>query len=275
MNSVVVWQWTGPHLGDRPYAPEHVNALQRSIAAHMSTPFRFVCVADTAEGFDPAVEVLITPPEAAALAQLRSPEGGRFPSCYRRLWNFSDGARVLGDRLLCIDIDLVPTADLAPLFDRPEDFVGWRPYRDWGRKLRIGGGIYLLRAGSHPEVWTQFKGEASIKAAGQAGFRGSDQAWLSYQLASRVPHYGREAGIYSIRDLPPSYALPADARLVQMNGSIKPWTSALPWVKEHWRGVICATDTPVKARTRPILHLPPRPVRARTMRPVRGRIRPL
>jgi hypothetical protein len=274
VNSFVVWQWTGAHLGDRPYAPEHVNALQRSIAAHMSAPFRFVCVADSKDGFDPAVEVLITPPEAAALAQLRSPEGGRFPSCYRRLWNFSDGARALGERLLCIDVDMVPTGDLAPLFERTEDFVGWRPSRDWGRKLRFGGGLYLLTPGTRSHVWTRFAGSRSIQEARQAGFRGSDQAWLSYCLAGHEAYYGREAGIYSIRDFPQHPArLPADARCVHFNGGAKPWRSTLPWVKEHWRGVICPTET---AHARPILHLrQPRPVRQRGARPVRGRIRPL
>lgn len=236
-DSIVCWLWSGTGLGDRPYEPKHVNTLRKAVARHMSRPHRFVCVADSAEGFDPDVEVFITPPEARAIGHLRTPEGGRFPSCYRRLWNFSPAAAALGDRLLCIDIDLVPTGDWAPLFDRDEDFVGWRPYRDWGRKLRIGGGIYLLKAGSRAHVWHDFRGPESMNKARRAGFRGSDQAWISYKLAEREPHYGRDAGIYSIRDLDSrNPQLPPDARLVQFNGPTKPWTSPLHWVKEHWRG---------------------------------------
>jgi hypothetical protein len=235
--SIVTWLWNGTGLGDRPYAPEHVNTLRRAVARHMSLPHRFVCVADSAEGFDPDVEVFITPPEARAIGNLRTPEGGRFPSCYRRLWNFSEGAKALGDRLLCIDIDLVPTADWAPLFDRSEDFVGWRPYRDWGSKLRFGGGIYLIRAGSRTTVWSEFSGPDSMNQARRAGFRGSDQAWISYRLAHREPYYGRDAGIYSIRDLKGGTpALPPDARLVQFNGPSKCWDSKwdTTWVREHW-----------------------------------------
>jgi len=235
MVSIVTWLWNGTGLGDRPYAPEHVNTLRRAVARYMSVPHRFVCVADSAEGFDPKVEVLITPPEARAVGRLRSPEGGRFPSCYRRLWNFSPGATVLGDRLLCIDVDLVPTKDWAPLVDRHEEFVGWRPYRDWGQKLRFGGGIYLLKAGTRPNVWTDFNGAESIQAARAAGFRGSDQAWLSYKLGGCEPYYGKDVGIYSIRDMKGSEnRLPADARLVQFNGPQKPWSSPLRWVKDHW-----------------------------------------
>ena len=235
--SVVCWLWSGTGLGDRPYLPEHVNTLRRAVARHLSLPHRFICVADSAEGFDADVEVFKTPAEARAVGKLRTPEGGRFPSCYRRLWNFSEGAKALGDRLLCIDIDLVPTADWAPLFDRPEDFVGWRPYRDWGHRLRFGGGIYLLKAGARTRIWSEFTGADSMNQARRAGFRGSDQAWLSYKLGHREPYYGRDAGIYSIRDMKGAeHKLPADARLVQFNGPSKCWDKKWDgtWVRQHW-----------------------------------------
>ena len=234
--SIVCWLWSGTGLGDRPYQPAHVNTLRRAMARHMSLPHRFICVADSPDGFDAEVEVFPTPKEARKVGELRTPEGGRFPSCYRRLWNFSEGAKALGERLFCIDIDLVPTRDWAPLFDRKEDFVGWRPYRDWGHRLRFGGGSYLLRAGTRTEVWSEFTGSSSMNAARRAGFRGSDQAWLSYKLGHREPYYDREAGIYSIRDMKGSeHRLPTDARLVHFNGPTKPWSSPLAWVKEHWR----------------------------------------
>jgi hypothetical protein len=233
--SFVCWLWNGTGLGDRPYKPSHVNTLQRAVARHMSRPHRFVCVADSAEGFSPNVEVFLTPPAAKAIGELRSPEGGRFPSCYRRLWNFSPDATALGDKLFCVDIDWVPVRDLGPLFDRTEDFVGWRPYRDWGQKLRFGGGSYLIRAGKRPEVWAQFRGADSINKARRAGFRGSDQAWISYMLGAKEKYYGRDAGIYSIRDMKgKEEELPADARMVHFNGPTKPWSSNLEWVKRHW-----------------------------------------
>ena len=237
MISVVVWCWQGIHLGDRPYKPEHVNALRKAVARHLSFPHRFVCVADSTDGFDPEVEVHITPPEARAVGELRSPEGGKFPSCYRRLWNFSEGAKAFGERLLCIDVDTVPTGDWSPFFVRTEDFVGWRPLRTWGKQLRFGGGLYLLTPGTRTEVWLTFKGPTSMAEARRAGFRGSDQAWISYKLARTEPYYGQHDGIYSIRDLG-NGRLPSDARMVHFNGGVKPWCSPLPWVAEHWPGEI-------------------------------------
>lgn len=236
MKSVCCWMWNDVHLGDRPYAPEHVNTLQRMVARHLREPHRFICVADSAEGFAPEVEVVITPPDAKEAGLLRSPEGRRFPSCYRRLWMFSPEARGLGDQVLLIDVDLVVTGDLAPLFDHDQDFVGWRPMRDWGKQLRFGGGLYLLRPGTRTQVWRRFRGQESIIAARSAGFRGSDQAWISYCLAnSSEAVYPKDSGIYSIRDMAGSeQQLPSDARIVQFNGPVKPWASPLPWVKKHY-----------------------------------------
>lgn len=236
MNSVVCYLWNGTNLGDRPYKPEHVNVLRKMVARNMQAEHRFICIADSAVGFDKDVEVVITPPAATKVGQHRSPEGFRFPSCYRRLWTFSDEARILGDKVLLIDIDLVVMRPLDHLFASDVDFMGWRPYRDWGSQLRFGGGIYMLRPGTRTRVWTDFQGAASIQKARARGYRGSDQAWISYCLANTEPYYDKSAGIYSIRDMKGTeHTPPADACLVQFNGPVKPWNSPLPWVRENFR----------------------------------------
>lgn len=235
--TVVFWLW-GDENSTRSFEPEHVNVVARSISRTASEPLRIVCVAERNVGFDSGVEVFPMPLEASRLGAIRSPEGQRFPSCYRRLWMFSEAAKALGDYVLLLDIDLVVLGDLAPLFDTSKEFIGWRPYRDWGRQKRVGGGIYMLKTGSRTEVWTSFTGYRSIQEARAAGFRGSDQAWMSYRLAETAHLYGRGAGIYSVRDLdPPLTKVPADARIVQFNGNRKPWhyVNSLGWVADHWR----------------------------------------
>jgi hypothetical protein len=225
----------------RVFEPEHVNVLQRMCARHYPEPHRFICISDSGEGLDPAVEWLPTPLEAQKFASLESPEGRNFPSCYRRLWVFSEAAKILGDRILCTDIDAVITGDLTPLMEGPEQFMGWRPFRDWGRKLRFGGGTYRLDTGTRTQVWDQFDGERAILLARHAGFRGSDQAWISYQLAEHEPYWGLDSGIYSVRDLGPGLGLPSDARLVHFNGHHKPphhkegRVAPVQWVLDNWR----------------------------------------
>lgn len=236
MLSIVTWLWDEP--GSRKYLPEHVNVQQRMFARTLTVPHRFICVADDAKGFAPEVEVVRTPAVALEAGRLRSPEGPRFPSCYRRLWTFSEEARtVFGERVFLTDIDIVLTGDIAPLVERDEDFVGWRPIARWGKRNdRIGGGMYLLRTGSRARVWADFDGKKSIAVARAQGFRGSDQAWLSYCL-SQEPVFPHNCGLYSIRDLHDGRdPLPADARLIQFNGpQHKPWNSRIEWVRQHWR----------------------------------------
>lgn len=249
----VVWLWSG----HRRYEPEHVNLIFLQLQKHCPGRFTLVAITDEIRGFLPGIEVIRTPSAALALSGLQTPEKMSFPSCYRRLWMFSKEATMLGDRVMLIDVDLVFTADPSPLFDRHEDFVGWRPRRTWGRETRFGGGIYLLRTGSKAKVWDSFDGEKSIARARQAGLRGSDQAWMSYCLAGTEPSWPKESGIYSVRDLTYSakdlrtrhsvrrivqannkpLALPADARIVQFNGPDKPWQpntrAKHSWIASH------------------------------------------
>lgn len=229
----------------RVFDAEQVNVLQRMCARHTTEPFRFICIADTNPGFSPNVEWLPTPDSARALASIPSPEGPGFPSCYRRLWVFSEEAQhLLGHTtLFCTDVDAVVVNSMEPLLNRSESFVGWRPARDWGAKLRIGGGTYLLRTGAHRDVWDDFVADpaAAIRMAREAGYRGSDQAWMSYKLAGRVPVYDQHCGIYSVRDLGPGLPLPDGAILIHFNGHAKPQhyktgqVAPVKWVLDHWR----------------------------------------
>ena len=239
--TIVAFVWPG----ERRYGPEQVDVLGAMLARQMSVPYRFVVIADDPRGYQ--VEALATPPAALELARHRSPEQHKagFPSSYRRLWLFSDEARQLGRRVMLIDVDVVVTGDLAPLLEPDADFVGWQPGQAWGnREGRLGGGSWLLKTGRCRQVWEDFAGQASIDAARAAGWRGSDQAWISHCLYGRVPVWPKGAGIYSIRDLTRgdrsrrTPAAPADSRLVHFNGLHKPWDAPAqiqhPWILQHW-----------------------------------------
>src|SRR5690606_17196410 len=157
MRSVVCWLWAG-----RGYRPEHVNVLHRMFRRHLPGEFRFICITDEEGEFEAGIQAMPTPAEALKLADLQTPEGVRFPSCYRRLWMFSDEARCLGDRVLMVDIDVLVLRDASSLFAPTADFVGWRPKQTWGRSAeRVGGGVYLLTPGTRTEVWTDFRGAES------------------------------------------------------------------------------------------------------------------
>lgn len=239
MLAVVAFQW---NTGFRDYRPEYVNALARGYRKHLSRPHRFVCITDETEGFSTDVEVLPLPEEARQAASIQSPEGPRFPSSYRRLWCFSEEAKQLGDVILMSDIDAVVTGPVDPLVEVFEKsgspFVGWQPSTTWGvEQKRFGGGSWILKAGALTNVWKTF----SVKAAAEArvaGFRGSDQAYISYRLAKNYPSWPQQCGIYQAQQLKRSgfKVLPSDARIVHFNGRLKAWSPELrdvPWIKQH------------------------------------------
>ncbi len=176
----VTWKWLGAD-GSRSFQSKHVNVLYAQIARHYPRPFRFVCITDDPAGLDPKIEALPIPEIAKSLQSLQNPRGPRFPNCYCRLWNFSEeAAALLGPRIFQIDIDVVITGDLRPLVDRDEDFVGWTDKRF--EEHKIAGGAYLLKTGSMKEIWTDFDPERSPAQAFAAGFKGSDQGWISYKI---------------------------------------------------------------------------------------------
>jgi hypothetical protein len=206
------------------------------IARHLSLPHKFYCITDETVGFDSDVVVLSTPESARWAAELKSAENdGRFPSSYRRLWAFSEEAIALGDRILNLDIDCVVTSALDQLLDNDADFVGWEPSSKWGHPNRIGGGTWLLKTGTRTFVWDNFSPEEA-KRVRDLGYRGSDQAWLSYCLKNEMRW--RNHGIYQRQDMMASgwRALPKDARIVHFNGTHKPWQKlGIEWVKENWQ----------------------------------------
>jgi hypothetical protein len=233
--AVVTYCW---NEGFRDYRPEHADALARMVRRHLKRPHRFVCISDET-GFGPDVEVMPTPEDSLRAIAMRSPEGPRFPSSYRRLWLFSEEARQIADRILMLDIDCIVCGDLEPLLAIDADFVGWRPGSVWGsKKHRLGGGTWLLRTGTLPNVWRTLSA-ANVKIARIHGWRGSDQAWLSYKLAGKVPIWPQDSGIYQAQDLKPtSYRrCPPGARIVHFNGDTKPWNLApnIDWIAKHYQ----------------------------------------
>lgn len=259
MDSVVCYLWKGP----RAFLPAYVNTLQRMVRHYLPDPHRFICVTDYTEGFSKDVEVLPMPAAAQKVAHLRTPEREDFPSSYRRLWTFSSEARRLGDRVLLLDIDCIVVGDMRPLFRIHADFVGWRVSSPPGGPPRFGGGTWMLRTGSRLAVWERFIANpvGCIATARSVGYRGSDQAWISYCLAGS-PTWPEPSGIYRSRDylrasrIPtrvPVYStlgrrirgrfrqvyaeaqVPPGAILLHMNGHEKPWSSSDAVTRQHWR----------------------------------------
>jgi hypothetical protein len=218
---VCTWLWKQDGMRTR-YTARHVNVLANMVARNLSPPHEFVCFTDQPEGI--ACKTLPLP----ATPSVNWPASR--PNCFRRLWLFSkEAAEIFPGRIVNLDLDAVVCGPLDPLYDRPEDFVGWRdPYRP----RQYNGSMWLLTAGSRTKVWCEFKGNASL--ARMQGRFGSDQGWLSATLPNEAT-WTDANGVLSYKSNVRKRG-PNGARIVFFHGQPKPWDLPKePWIKEHYR----------------------------------------
>jgi hypothetical protein len=234
--TVVCFKWRAPPGYRSQFNARHVNTLAAMVRRCYAKDHNFVCVTDDFAGLDKSIRRVALWPDHS---QLINPMGARRgPSCYRRLKLFArDAAALFGKRIIALDLDVVLTADVAPLFDRPEDFIIWG---DTHPRTFYNGSFWSLKAGALPEIWEEFDPQRSPALAKAAGHFGSDQAWLSYRLGTGRPTFGQADGVYSFRVhvAPDGGRLPANARLVVFHGKIDPWSGEaqqLKWVRDNWR----------------------------------------
>ncbi len=255
--SVLCYLWRGP----RVFRPAYVNVLARMVATHLPEHHRFICVTDETSGFSSDVEVVQMPRAAQDLATLVTPHGDKFPSSYRRLWTFSADARLLGERVLLLDIDCLIVSDMGRLVIPQADFVGWRVRPPPGGPRRFGGGTWLHRTGTRTHVWERFIADpqGSIRQASAAGYRGSDQAWISYCLSESEASWPEPSGIFCAQDYRPARrpvsrvrsrrfrpaapppSVPPGAIILHMNGATgaKPWNVRDAITEKYWRPFAC------------------------------------
>lgn len=231
----VCWRWQPKQRYRSTFGPDTVYALRDMVARHYHGPHRFVCVTDRPQDLV-GVETI---PLWEWGATIPSPIGHSYPSCYRRLKVFApDASDLFGPRLVSIDLDMVITGDVTPIFNRPEDFVIWGE-SDFPHTTPYCGSLWMLRTGTRPQVWTAFNEKTSPQQAWRAGCRGSDQGWLAYILGKKEATWTRKDGVYSYRKHIAKMAnqLPADARIVAFHGKHDPWDyycQQIAWVKQHY-----------------------------------------
>jgi len=236
--TVCCWKWQ-PRPGYRSqFNAETVNVLRAMVARHYRHPHDFVCITDDAKGIDGDIR---TVPIWDDFKDLPGPNG---VNCYRRLRAFSaQAADIIGPRFVSLDLDVVATADLAPLWDRPEDFVIWG---DTARGTPYNGSMFLLRAGTRRKVWDEFNPRTSPARAKALRYIGSDQAWIGACLGPSERKWTAADGVYSFRNeimpnphkLVPARPLPANARIVLFHGRFDPWMPHVqrehPWIRQHY-----------------------------------------
>lgn len=249
MLHICVWKWY--QEGFRiPYGPEHVNVMAAMLKRTMGdVPYRLLCITDNVEGIDPSIA---TAPLWDDFKDVRNASGGQLPSCYRRLKLFDPATQAAmgiapGDRIMSLDLDTVLLgpegalgADLSEYVSNKHRWVGWRvrgTYHPWV----FNGSLWLFTAGDLANLWTDFDVATSPQVTLKRGFFGSDQSWLSMNLARQKYAAGLTFPVIASypREVRRSKLVDKATRMVFFHGTMKPWHPVVqreaPWVLNHWR----------------------------------------
>jgi hypothetical protein len=211
MLHIVAFRW-----GEK-YGPEYVNKLQAAIDRNLTEDYRF-CVLHPLDEDRHLTEI------KGCFARLRL-----FDPEYQRLCGFKEG-----DRIVCMDLDMVITGSLDGLFDRSEPFVILQGVNA-SNPCPYNGSLWMLTAGYRPDVWHEF----SVELAGKivAHDFPDDQGWM-WDMIPDAGAFGPEDGVYAFqkKSWPKGEELPKGARIVAFPGWRDPSQYVrLPWVAEHWR----------------------------------------
>lgn len=123
----------------------YVNRLYAGVKRHMDRPFRFVCFTEDPKGIREEIEIFPLPKVPYEEAMVRAMTTGRRRGAWRKVTIFQPGQAMLSGSCLQLDLDVVVTKPLGPLFDYSPGKVCMG--RDWleRRRRRPGGHGSVVR----------------------------------------------------------------------------------------------------------------------------------
>lgn len=208
---ITTWLW-----GDR-YGPEYGAKLAAGVQRNLKQPHRFmVCMPQAEDRYLTEVK--------GCFARLRT---------FDPAWQADNGIEP-GDRIVCMDLDLIVTGGLDELFDRDEPFVILQGVNT-SNPNPFNGSLWSLKAGYRPDVWHEFSLDLAAKV--QFDAFPDDQAWM-WDMMPDAAAFGADDGVYGFqkKNWPKGEALPRNARVVAFPGWRDPSQYVrLDWVAEHWR----------------------------------------
>lgn len=244
MVHVVLWKWEPAFGVRRSYSAYHVNQLALAVKMHtegMDVPVRVICVTDDPTG----ITECPTYPLWSDCSKIANATKQHLPSCYRRLKLYDRQTQrdldiSLGDRIVGLDLDVLITGNLREVLMKRGIYVGWKLVGPVHNEV-YNGSFQMFTAGSLTEIWSEFDPKRSPYEASAAGWRGSDQSWLSMKLIGREGCTSIDYPTFASHPLHIKRlgAFSARTRIVFFHGNMKPWSPEAvvesKWIRRYWR----------------------------------------
>ncbi len=238
------------------YPGHYVNRLYRGVSRHLKSSFRFVCLTDDSSGIDPGVEIRPLPVTPFDEKAFDARKGGE---TWRKVGLLQPGLADLSGDTLFLDLDIVITGDVSPLFDyHPGQFC---VIQDWlerrrrflpGRDGRVGNtSVFRFNPERHRVAYDRFA-ENQTKVLNS--FR-IEQQYMSDALDHDMVFWPSEWVCSFKRSCRPAfpmnhfvtprqptqmrilvfhgYPLP-DQAIAGYDGGLLKSTLPAPWIQQHW-----------------------------------------
>jgi hypothetical protein len=208
--TVATWLW------GQKYSGSYLAKLDYALRRNLRPPFRFVVLNPFAGD-----EWLLQ----GCLCRMRL-----FDPAFQKLYGIQPGERVA-----VLDLDIVITGRLEPIFDRDESLVILAG-ANAANPCPFNGSVMMMRAGENIDLWSELNADV-LQQIPRYEFP-DDQGWIHYKRPDAATwQVGPSSGIYAFRKpgWPIDDVLPADARIVCFPGRRDPAQfTHIPWIAKHW-----------------------------------------
>lgn len=228
-------QFTLPSQLNIKYTPNHVHTFYAMCDKNVKIPFEKICITDDPAGIDSSITTI-------PLWDYCRNLGG----CWNRLYVWSkDMKNLIGERFICMDLDIIIMDDITDLLTRTEECVLYKqentpdyPHDRWN------GSMFMMNAGARNYVWDDFwfDPDRAIREVRLHNYVGTDQAWMLVQLPLHLEaHWSIKDGIYDMRqhliDIGKTQP-PEDAKIITWPGprdpSLPEWQKKYPWITDYY-----------------------------------------
>lgn len=163
------------------FPPSYVNRLFSAVSAHLSGPFRFVCLTNEPDGLHQAIEHFPLP-------DLDIPPSYYAKGAWPKLGVFKPDLYGLRGRCLFIDLDTIITGSLDGFFEQEGSFIAIGGGDDWRRNQTVEtpallSGVFAFTFGELGHIYTAFMAD---KEKAHASFE-NEQSFIEGQLDTWLP----------------------------------------------------------------------------------------